>query len=389
MSKSLIFDEISTWQAEATQLRHRLHQFPEIGFNEINTQKLIIEQLTSYGVDEINTQFAKTGVVAVIQGNQSGPAIGLRADIDALPITEQNHFEHKSNNGNKMHACGHDGHTTMLLMAAKYLCLHRNFPGKAILFFQPAEEGLGGAQTMISDGVLLHYPVEAVYALHNMPHLDVGEFGFRTGSIMASSDRFYIRIQGKGGHAAIPHLTQDPMLVASTIYQAIQGFTARSFDPLQPVVISVTQMQCGEASNVIADEANIVGTFRTHSDSIRNQVIDGLERIVKNVAQAFDMQAEFKLGAISHPPTVNHNTEVDIAINAAKRVSSKVITDVAPLMGSEDFAFFLKTVKGCYGFLGNGKHSASLHNPHYDFNDEIIPYGAAYIVEDIHSYRKE
>lgn len=389
MSNSLIFNEISTWQAEAINLRHQIHQHPEIGFHEVKTQQLIIEQLKLYGVDEINTQFAKTGVVAVIHGKQDGPIIGLRADIDALPITEKNTFNHKSQCTDTMHACGHDGHTIMLLMAAKYLCLHRNFSGKAVLIFQPAEEGLGGAKTMLADGLLTQYPIEAIYALHNMPHLAVGEFGFRTGSIMASSDRFYINIYGKGGHAALPHLTSDPMVTANAIYQAIQSFTARSFNPLQPVVISVTQMQCGQASNVIANEATMVGTFRTHNEDIRNQVIDGLQRIVANIPKAFGMQSDFALGQISHPPTVNHSEQVEIAINAAKRVSSTVITDVEPLMGSEDFSLFLKAVKGCYGFLGNGHQSAPLHNPHYDFNDEIIPYGATYFVEIIHSYHKE
>ena len=389
MSTSPIFNKILSWQDEAIALRRHIHQHPEIGFNEFNTQRLIIDKLKSFGVDEINTTFAQTGVVALIRGNTSGSIIGLRADIDALPITEKNNFSHKSQSLNRMHACGHDGHTVMLLMAAKYLCLHRDFSGEVILIFQPAEEGLGGAQTMIKDGLLSHYPIEAIYALHNMPKLAIGEFGFRKNSIMASSDRFYIHIHGKGGHAALPHLTHDPMLVANNIYQAIQGFTARSFNPLDPIVISVTQMQCGETSNAIADEATMVGTFRTHNENTRMQIIEGLQQIVKNIAQAFNMRADFTLGKISHPPTINHDQEVQIAINAAKRVSTSVITEVEPLMGSEDFSLFLKSVKGCYGFLGNGTQSAPLHNPNYDFNDEIIPYGAAYFVEIIHSYHKE
>ncbi|QIW14921.1 peptidase M20 [Pasteurellaceae bacterium RH1A] len=383
---SAILSTMQSWLDEAKAIRHTLHSRPETGFTEVETQKLVMRLLKEYGVDEINRDFAKTGLVAVIYGKQDGKAIGLRADMDALPIQEETELEYASRTAGKMHACGHDGHTTMLLMAAKYLCLNRDFPGKAVLFFQPAEEGLGGARAMIDEGVLDKYPVSAMYALHNMPKMPEASFGFRKGTIMASSDRFYITIKGKGGHAAIPQTTKDPLLVASLIYQGIQGFVARTFNPLDPVVVSVTQMQCGETSNVIANEASMVGTFRTHSEPVRQQVIAQFEQLVPHLALAFGMEAEFRLGKISHPCTENTPSETQQAIDAAKAIvgENQVQENVEPLMASEDFACFLTQVPGCYGFIGNGD-SEELHNSRYNFNDNIIPYGAAYFAQILFS----
>ncbi|OIN08532.1 M20 aminoacylase family protein [Oceanisphaera psychrotolerans] len=384
-------EQLNEWQSEAQAIRRRIHRHPELGFEERNTQALVVEHLTAYGVDEICTDFAETAVVAVIHGNQGpGKRIGLRADMDALPIDEENTFEHKSGCAGKMHACGHDGHTTMLLMAARYLALHKDFKGTAVLFFQPAEEGVGGAERMIHEGVLERFPVDSCFALHNMPGIPAGQFAFREGPIMASSDRLFITVKGDSGHAGLPHKTRDPLLVATHIYQGIQALVSRTFSPLEPVVISVTQIHGGETTNAIADEAHISGTFRTLAHDTRNNVITRLETLVPNLAKAFEMEAEFRLGPISHPPTVNTPAETAMAVQAATAVAGEAGVDGAtePLMGSEDFAYFLGKVPGCYGFIGNGSNdpgcSVGLHNKRYDFNDSIIPAGAAYFVTLVH-----
>ncbi|GAA5100366.1 amidohydrolase [Wohlfahrtiimonas larvae] len=389
----MILQQLKEWLAEATTIRQQFHSYPELGFQEHKTQQKIIELLKKYGVEHIDTRFGKTGVIAVIKGNRSGSSIGLRADMDALPIQENNTFNHKSQIHNQMHGCGHDGHTTMLLMAAKYLALHRDFSGQAVLFFQPAEEGLGGAETMVvTEKVLEHYPVDAIYALHNWPNLPVGTFAFRKKNIMASSDRLFITIKGKSGHAGLPHRSQDPLLVATHIYQGIQGLVSRTFNPLDPVVISITQIHAGQTNNVIADEAKMSGTFRTHSHEVRNDLIKKLQLLVENIGKAFDMEAIFELGQIHHPVTINTDLETDIAITAASAIVGKenVITDITPMMTAEDFSHFLVHCQGCYGFIGNGTeapYNSDLHNSFYDFNDAIIPYGASYFVKIIHAYQ--
>lgn len=378
---------LNEWQDDAQTIRRHIHRHPELGFEEKATQALVIKLLTTYGVDEICTEFAETGVVAVIHGNQGpGRRIGLRADMDALPIDEENTFEHRSGCAGKMHACGHDGHTTMLLMAARYLALHRDFKGSAVLFFQPAEEGVGGAERMISEGVLERYPIDSCFALHNLPGIPAGQFAFREGPIMASSDRLFITVRGKSGHAGMPQVSRDPLLVATHIYQGIQGLVSRTFSPLEPVVISVTQIHGGETTNAIADEAYLSGTFRTLNQNTRDNITQRLETLVPNLARAFEMDAEFHLGPVTHPPTVNTPDETVQAVHAASTVvgAEKVKANTQPLMGSEDFAYFLDKVPGCYGFIGNGDHepgcSLGLHNKKYDFNDTIIPTGAAYFV---------
>lgn len=385
-------ETLQSWYEEARNIRQSIHQHPELGFEELQTQATVVKYLKSYGVDTIDTSFAKTGVIATIQGDMPGKSIGLRADIDALPIQEENSFAHKSALVGKMHACGHDGHTTMLLMAAKYLTANRQFKGKVVLFFQPAEEGRGGAETMVvKDKVLERYPIDAVYAMHNWPTLQAGKFAIKSGAIMASSDRIYIRVHGKSGHAAQPHNTQDPLLVATHIYQGIQGLVARTIDPTASLVVAITQMHCGDTTNVIADYADMAGTIRTHDESIRADILQKLTRLVPLMAEAFGMTATVRFGEISHPVTVNTDAEAERAIKVAQELVGEENVDltIKEQMTSEDFAFFLEKVPGCYLFIGNGdleNHSIGLHNSHYDFNDRITPLGAAFLVETVLSY---
>ena len=382
-----ILNELKQWLPEMIDIRHAIHKHPELGFEEFDTQKLVVEKLREYGVDEICTDFGGTGVVAVISGDLGdGKMVGLRADMDALPINEENTFAHRSCNSGKMHACGHDGHTTMLLLTARYLAANRQFKGKTILIFQPAEEGVGGAEKMITDGILSRYPIDACYALHNMPGIPEGHFAFKEGPIMASSDRFFIKVIGKSGHAGLPHTTQDPLLVATHIYQGIQGVVSRFYDPFEPLVVSVTQIHCGETNNAISDVAHISGTFRTLAKVTRDALVHDLETLTLNMAKSFGMTAEFKLGEISHPPTVNTTNEANYAAQAAANVvgSENVDASCKAMLTSEDFAFFLEKVPGCYGFIGNSsetsKQTIGLHNKTYDFNDNILPIGAAYFI---------
>ncbi|WP_026879558.1 amidohydrolase [Ignatzschineria larvae DSM 13226] len=386
---------LQSWQSEAQEIRRSIHQHPELGFEEQQTQKTINDLLTRYGVDSIDLSFAKTAVVATIKGNLPGPMIGLRADIDALPVTEENTFDHRSQHQGTMHACGHDGHTTMLLMAAKYLASYRDFAGTAVLFFQPAEEGRGGAETLVlKEQVLQKYPVEAVYAMHNWPSLPAGSFAIKPGSIMASSDRIFIDIKGKSGHAAQPHHTQDPLLVATHIYQGVQGLVARTIDPLSPIVVAITQLHVGETTNAIAGTAKMAGTIRTHNEAVRADILAKLTALVENMGAAFGMEASIKLGPVSHPVTVNTEAEAARAIAVATELvgPEHVVLDITEQMTSEDFAFFLQEVPGCYLFIGNGDqaegHSVGLHNSHYDFNDAIIPLGASFLVEVVRSYQQ-
>lgn len=387
--------EIAQWQAEAIEFRRWMHRHPELGFQEFETQAKVVELLKSYGVDQVHKGFAGTGVIGIIEGKDpNGPSIGLRADMDALPIEEANTFSHKSIYPGKMHACGHDGHTTMLLMAAKYLARYRNFSGKAVLIFQPAEESLGGARHMLNDGVFDRFPLSAVFALHNLPGLAESRFGMRSGAIMAGADRFTITVNGRGGHAAMPHRSRDPLIVATSIYQGIQAVVSRTFDPLEPVVISVTQIHCGQVSNVIEDNAVMNGTFRTFSNATRQELIDRLTTMVPHLAEAFEMKAVIEFGDMSYPPTVNSLSETQYAAEIAKAMNHPggVEEDCAPLLGAEDFSFFLEEVPGCYAFLGNGAadspFGAGLHNCSYEFNDNIIPTGAGYFVNLVENWAK-
>lgn len=383
-----LIEKLQPWVSDIIKIRHQIHQNPELGFQEHQTQKLVVQLLKEYGVDSISTDFGRTGVVATIKGNLGeGKTIGLRADLDALPVTEENKIPHKSTRQGVMHACGHDGHTSMLLLATKYLASNRDFSGQAVIIFQPAEEGLGGAQTMLSDGILEKFPLDACYALHNMPGIEAGHFAFKSGPIMASSDRLFITVHGKSGHAGLPHLTRDPLLVATQIYQGIQGIISRFHNPFEPVLVSVTQIHAGETTNAIADTAHLSGTFRTLSSKTRSDLIQQLETLTEHIAKAYDMTADFKLGPISHPPTVNTENEANYAAQAAKQIvgENAVNASCEALLASEDFSYFLEKVPGSYGFIGNGRQAdnsqVGLHNCKYDFNDSILPIGAAYFIQ--------
>ncbi len=396
---SPIASTLLSWHSEFTQIRHCIHQNPELGFEEFQTQQLVIEKLTEYGVDTLNTDYANTAVIATINGTLQKDSqtanllIGLRADMDALPIDELTDLPYRSKNKGKMHACGHDGHTTMLLMAAKYLCLHRQFVGCVVLIFQPAEEGKGGAQKLINQGFLNQFPLSYCFALHNLPGLAAGHFAFKKGSIMASSDRMYIHIQGQGGHAGLPHTTKDPLLVATYIYQGFQSIISRSLNPLDPAVISITHIQGGETTNVIAHQAKMSGTFRTHSNTVRDKIIQEMQEITHHTACAYGMSATLTLGTISHPPTINEDECVERCVAVTRNMlgDDQVDAHCSAMMGSEDFSFYLQTIKGCFGFIGNGlypnQQTVGLHHPQYDFNDAIIPIGAQYFIELVHSFR--
>lgn len=390
-----ILQEIEGWKEEARAIRHAFHQHPELGFEESATSAKVVELLTAYGVDKIDLSFAKTAVIATIAGRYEGPMIGLRADMDALPIVEQNQFTYRSEYPGIMHACGHDGHTTMLLMAAKYLAQYRNFAGTAILIFQPAEEGRGGAeQLVVKENFLARYPLDAIYAMHNWPTLPAGTFAIKPGSIMASSDRIFITIKGQSGHAGLPQLTQDPLLVATHIYQGIQGLVARTVDPLSPLVVAITQIHGGETTNAIAGSAEMAGTIRTHDEKLRHKIIAQLHLLVESMGRAFGMEATMRLGPISHPVTVSSELEAARAISVATELvgADQVKRDIEQQMTSEDFAFYLERVPGCYLFIGNGTVATEagapigLHHSHYDFNDDITPLGASFLVGLVESY---
>lgn len=380
------------WQEEFTAIRRDLHRYPELGYEEFRTADKIAELLTSWQIP-IHRGLGTTGIVATIKGRLGvGAAIGLRADIDALPMPEQNEFAHKSQHDGKMHACGHDGHTAMLLAAAKYLAQHNDFAGTVYCIFQPAEEGLGGAKKMIDDGLFTLFPMNAVFGMHNWPNMRAGHFGLRSGAIMASSNTFIIDIQGKGAHGAMPHLGADPLIAATYIAQGIQTIISRNIDPLDQAVISITQLHAGSADNVIPDRAQIRGTVRTFSTETLDFIEQQLHTISHNSAVAMGCRATMEFDR-RYPPTINHATEAEFCSRLLKDwLGSDSVTDpVTPSMGAEDFSFMLEQVPGCYLFLGNGDgdHRATghglgpctLHNGSYDFNDNLIPTGATYWVK--------
>jgi hippurate hydrolase len=362
-----------------TEWRHDIHAHPELAFEEQRTSDIVARELESFGI-EVHRGLAKTGVVGVLKNN-AGPSIGLRADMDALPIHETNEFEHRSTYDGKMHACGHDGHTAMLLGAAKYLAETRNFKGTIHFIFQPAEEGEGGARVMIEEGLFEKFPCETVYGVHNLPAMETGTFHLRTGPIMAAYDTFEIKVLGRGGHAAMPHQGIDPIVVASQIVTALQSITSRNLDPIESVVISVTQIHGGSTNNVIPDGVWMEGTTRSFKPEIRDWLKPSMQRVVDGVAAAFGATVEFDY-LRRYPSTINHLAETEIAAKIAAEVvgQERVDTNTPPLMGGEDFSFMLEKVPGCYLFIGNGEGEGAcmVHNPGYDFNDEILPIGATY-----------
>ena len=364
-----------------TGWRRELHANPELGFEEKWTSDFIAAKLESFGI-EVHRGLAGTGVVGVIKGQGDGKRmIGLRADIDALPITEENGFDHVSTREGCMHACGHDGHTAMLLGAAEYLAETRNFNGVVVVIFQPAEEGGGGGEVMIKEGLFDRYPVETVWGMHNWPGLPVGRMVVQRGSSMAAADVFSITLKGDSGHAAMPHRTIDPIVAGSAIVQSLQSIVSRRVDPLDPAVVSVTQFHSGSAHNIVPGEAVLTGTARYVARETRESVRGHIDRMAESIAAAHGCGIEIEWEA-GYPPTINHAEEAERAAGAAQSVlgEDSVVFDAPPSMGAEDFSYMLEKKPGAYVWIGAGE-GAMLHNSRYDFNDELLPMGASYWVE--------
>ena len=373
---------------ELIEIRHDIHRHPEIAFEEVRTADIVAEKLASWGLD-VHRGLGKTGVVGTLRAGDSNRAIGLRADMDALPVDELNGFDHRSVIDGKMHACGHDGHTTMLLGAARYLAQNRDFSGTVHFIFQPAEEMFGGAKYMIEDGLFEKFPVESVFGMHNMPGLPAGHFSVAAGPVMAAADEYRVKITGVGGHAAYPHYAVDPVYIASEIIVALQTIAARRVDPLGSVVVSTTVLRAGNAGNVIPETAEMVGSARAFTTGVQDEIEGSIRRIAEGVAQAHGATAEVAYER-GYPPTINHPAETEIARQAAIRTVGAENVGAAglPMMASEDFSFMLNERPGCYLFIGNGEgdHAVECHNPHYDFNDDILPIGVRYwvtLVEDV------
>ncbi len=380
-----LIDSILADAPALTALRRDLHAHPELSFEEVRTSDLIARKLTEWGIP-VHRGLGKTGVVGIIRNGSSDRAIGLRADIDALPMTEHNRFAHASTQPGRMHACGHDGHTAMLLAAAKHLAKHRNFDGTVYLVFQPAEEHGGGAREMIKDGLFERFPMEAIFGAHNWPGMAAGQFAVRSGPVFASSNEFRITIRGKGAHAAMPHNGIDPVPVACQMVQAFQTIITRNKRPLETAVISVTMIHAGEVTNVVPDSCEIQGTVRTFT----TEALDLIERRMKTIAEAtcaaFEAHCDFRFDR-NYPPTVNHPAETAFVRGMLAEVAGATnVLEFEPTMGAEDFSFFLLEKPGCYFLIGNGDGThrqgghgmgpCMLHNPSYDFNDELIPLGA-------------
>lgn len=364
-------DIMSTW-------RRDIHAHPEIAFEEHRTAQLVAEKLREFGL-EIETGIAGTGVVGTLTKGRGNRAIGLRADLDALPIQEANKFAHKSTHPGKMHACGHDGHTTMLLGAAKYLAEHGEFEGTVYFIFQPAEENEGGGRVMVEEGLFDRYPMEAVYGMHNIPGMPVGTFAVKPGPMMAAFDIFELVVTGKGGHAAMPHLTIDPIVVGTKIVEAYQSIVSRSIDPQDPVVLSVTQFHAGDAYNVIPNKVSISGCTRCFSPRVQEKLEAQMKQVATEICRAYGATCEFKYER-RYPPTVNSEIEAHLAGSVATELvgADSVNLNPKPAMASEDFAYMLQEKPGAYIWIGNGdgEGSCMVHNPSYDFNDEILPIGA-------------
>lgn len=370
-------------QPRLVALRHDLHAHPELAFEERRTADLVARHLEEAGI-EVHRGLATTGVVGVLRNGASTRAIGLRADMDALPIQEQNLFPHRSRHEGRMHACGHDGHTAMLLAAAEYLAASRDFDGTVYFIFQPAEETVGGARVMIEEGLFERFPMQAVYGMHNWPGLPAGQFAVHTGPVMACSDQFDIAIRGHGAHAAFPHQGRDPTLAGAALVQALQGIVSRNLDPLDAAVLSITRFHAdGGAYNVIPERAELRGTVRAFRPEVQDQVEAAMERICAGIGAAHGVQVNFTYQR-GYPPTVNDPNEAARcrAVLEALVGAENVRSDLKPSMGAEDFAYMLKERPGCYVWIGNGSGEGGcmLHNPRYDFNDELLPLGASYWV---------
>ncbi len=376
--------EIQQLRPQMQQWRHHLHQIPETAFEENLTSAYIANLLREFGL-EVHQGLGKTGIVATISNGTSDKKIALRTDIDALQIEEKNQLPYKSQHHGKMHACGHDGHSTMLLGAAAYLAKNRHFDGTVYLIFQPAEEGQAGAQKMIDDGLFTLFPADSVYGLHNFPGVPQGHFAVKAGAMMASSDNFEITLTGHGTHAAMPHLGNDVIVVAAQLINALQTIVSRSLDPSETAVVSVTQIHSGTAWNVISETAIIGGTFRCFNAAVQQQIKERIEHLTQAICLAHQVTAQvaFNPYDIGYPVTMNTAAEAAIVKEVAESLVGKEhVFEPVPSMGAEDFSFMLQQKPGCYAWIGNGSTAGGclLHNPHYDFNDANLTLGAAYWV---------
>ena len=383
-----VIDSILTQAAGIASLRREIHAHPELCFEEVRTADLVARKLTEWGIP-IHRGMGVTGVVGIIKGRDggaSGRAIGLRADMDALPMQEHNNFEHKSKHDGKMHACGHDGHTAMLLAAAQHFAKERNFDGTVYLIFQPAEEGGGGARVMIEDGLFKQFDVQAVFGMHNWPGMAVGQFAISPGPVMASTSEFKITIHGKGGHAAMPHTTVDPVPVACQLVQGFQTIISRNKKPVDAGVISVTMIHTGEATNVVPESCELQGTVRTFSTEVLDLIEARMREVSDHTCAAHQTQCEFEF-VRNYPPTINTPSEAAFAREVLEGVVGEAnVIAQEPTMGAEDFAYMLQARPGAYFFIGNGEGThrmhghgegpCTLHNASYDFNDDLIPLGA-------------
>lgn len=376
-----ILNRSAELQAEITEWRRDIHRNPELLFDVHRTAGFVTEKLREFGCEEVVTGLGKTGVVGIIQGRLgNGPTIGLRADMDALPMTEMTGKPWTSTSPGKMHACGHDGHTAMLLGAAKYLCETRNFKGRVAVIFQPAEEGGGGGNEMVKEGMMERFAIERVFGMHNLPGLPIGQFATRPGPIMAATAEFVITVKGRGGHDAMPHTVVDPILAASQIVTALQSIASRNVHPLDSVVVSVTKFHAGDAFNVIPDTVELAGTVRTLKKEVNADAESRMRTICAGVAAAHGAAVEIFYDS-NYPVTFNHAEETAFASAVASEIAgaANVDTDITPTMGGEDFSYMLEARPGALIFIGNGD-SAALHNTAYDFNDDAIPHGVSYWV---------
>jgi amidohydrolase len=385
--KPQVIDQVARMHDEMTGWRHYLHAHPEIGFEELGTSAFVAEKLREFGC-EVHQGLAKTGVVGTLRAGGGRRSIGLRADMDALPMEEENSFAHRSVFSGRMHACGHDGHTTMLLGAARYLSETRNFDGIVHFIFQPAEEGLGGARAMIEDGLFERFPCEAIFAMHNRPSLPSGRFAVKSGAVLAAGAFFDIRVAGKGTHGARPEAGIDPLIVASHIAIALQTIVSRNMAPVETAVVSVTRIHAGDAYNIVPQTAVLAGTARAFSRDAMALIEAAMRRIVKGVAAAFGATAEVDF-RLQFAPTINdeRQTETGARICAEIVGAQNVDRNPKPLMASEDFSFMLEQVPGCYVLIGNGSDEGGceVHNPSYDFNDAALPFGTSFfsrLIED-------
>jgi hippurate hydrolase len=385
-----VIDSLVTQSASIAAVRRDIHAHPELCFEELRTSELVAKLLTDWGL-EVHRGLGKTGVVGVLKNGTSTQAIGLRADMDALPMQEFNQFEHASQHAGKMHACGHDGHVAMLLAAAQHLSKHKNFNGTVYFIFQPAEEGGGGAREMIQDGLFEKFPMQAVYGMHNWPGLEVGKFAVSAGPVMASSNEFKITIHGKGSHAALPHNGIDPVPVACQMVQAFQTIISRNKKPVDAGVISVTMIHTGEATNVVPDHCEMQGTVRTFTTEVLDMIEQRMREVANHTCAAFGATCTFEFER-NYPPTINHAAETQFAKEVMHSiVGENNVVVQEPTMGAEDFSYMLQAKPGVYCFIGNGdgvhreighgEGPCTLHNPNYDFNDELIPLGGTYWVK--------